>query len=71
MNKCCAGSELWVMLDPWVLSDIHIKRTEANMLCLCICVYIYIYAGNFQERTLLLSVHLIAAEDGTAAMFTA
>lgn len=42
MNKCCAGSELWVMLDPWVLSDIHIKRTEENMLCLCICVYIYI-----------------------------
>lgn len=34
-------------------------------------MYVYIYVGKFQERTLLLSVHLTAAEDGTAAMFTA
>lgn len=37
----------------------------------CVYIYVYMYVANFQERTLLVSVHLIAAKDGIAVMFTA
>lgn len=39
VNNYCAGSELWVMLDPQVLLKVCVKRTEENkFVCVCVCI---------------------------------